>query len=255
MSTMLKRDREIKRRYEEGESTGSIGKDFGMTSRNVRRILNQVGVELKSRGRPTRYKIDEDFFKRWSPDMAYVLGLVITDGTINGNQVVLAQKERQILEKVVRAMGSDYPVRERSNGEGNIYTLTISRKTIVEDLRKLGVDERKSLIIRMPKIPEQYLGHFLRGVIDGDGWVHEKGYTMCVTTGSQTFAEELEGLFSANGYRTRATEQQTVNTVAYRAWVSGKGDIKRLGRWLYEDCGELYIPRKRERFEYHLDVA
>src|SRR5699024_11813630 len=87
-----------------------------------------------------------------------------------------AQNERYILERINDAMESDYRITRRSNGKNDIHTLSIYRKRVVDDLKSLGVLEAKSRYIRMPNIPNEYLPHFIRGVIDGDGWVQDRGY-------------------------------------------------------------------------------
>ena len=45
----------------------------------------------------------------------------------------------------------------------------------------------KSLTVPFPDVPEEFLPSFVRGVIDGDGWVQKTGYVMNVTTGSLHF--------------------------------------------------------------------
>ena len=55
--------------------------------------------------------VDEDFFKQWTPKMAWVLGLIYTDGclvephgSVKGRAcTLLAQKEPELIEKVLNA--------------------------------------------------------------------------------------------------------------------------------------------------------
>lgn len=229
--------------YESGKSPKEIAEIIGITSKSVCRRLNRAGIRLPV-GKPPKYTVNTSFFETWSPQMAYVLGFIITDGCIEGNSVVIAQKEREILEHIRDAMGANFPIKHRINTHGgNIYSLRVSRKEIVEDLRRLGVTERKSLTVRFPAIPDEYLPHFLRGVIDGDGWVHPKGYVINITTGSTDFAEGLRQVFEDYGLNTRITKD-----TAFRVWVSGKADVNRLGSLLYEESGGLFVSRKASRF-------
>ena len=50
-------------------------------------------------------------------------------------------------------------------------TLIINSKEIKKDLEILGIISNKSLTVPFPNVPEEYLASFVRGVIDGDGWV------------------------------------------------------------------------------------
>jgi DNA-binding transcriptional regulator WhiA len=197
-------------------------------------------------GRKAKYRVNTAFFKTWSPEMAYVLGFVLTDGTIDGNTFTIAQKNRAILERVNAAMQSNYPIRQRSNnGNSSIFTLKINRQEMVEDLRRLGIAENKSRTVEFPDVPKLYLPHFIRGVIDGDGWVQDRGYVMNITSASPLFAYYLHELFNLCKFNGKITKQNG----AYRVWVTGKSDIIRLGRWIYRGSGDLFLPRKRERFE------
>ncbi|MCZ0829112.1 LAGLIDADG family homing endonuclease, partial [Brevibacillus laterosporus] len=223
------------------------------SDRQIRRILVKHGVKMRKAGKTPIHDVNIEFFKRWTPEMAYVLGFIVTDGCITQNQITIAQKERHILEIIADIMGATTPVTERSNNGGRtaIFTLNICRTEMVNDLAKLGISSRKSLVVPFPNVPDDLMPHFLRGVIDGDGWVHHKGYTMSVISASPLFAERLFDVLSDRGFNTRVVIDCSGKTTYYRVYVSGKEDIYRLGKWLYRDCGHLYLPRKRERFEYH----
>ncbi|MGC4375792.1 LAGLIDADG family homing endonuclease [Fictibacillus sp. Mic-4] len=227
------------------KSTKEIAKIADVSSRYITNVLREKGVKLNEKRRQNGYSINVDFFKTWSPEMAYVLGFVLTDGAINGNTFSIAQKDIDILQRINSAMQSNFPIKKRKNGKSFIYALSISRKEMVDDLRRLGLTEKKSLTVEFPMVPDRYLNHFIRGVIDGDGWVQDRGYVMNVTSGSLLFAYHLHENFNQYKFNGRLAK----NSGAYRVWVSGKDDIIRLGRWLYSDCSDLFLPRKRERFE------
>jgi DNA-binding transcriptional regulator WhiA len=177
--------------------------------------------------------------------MAYVLGFILTDGCIAGNTITIAQKDPEILERIKTAVDCTAPIKRRKNGKYHIHTLSISRKSMVEDLAAFGIGEKKSLTVGLPYIPTEYLPHFIRGVVDGDGWVQDRGYVMNVTSGSFEFARALTDVFINEGLNARLAEDGPV----YRIWVSGKEDVLRLGEWIYADCGYLLLDRKRARFE------
>ena len=57
--------------------------------------------------------VDEDFFKQWTPKMAWVLGLIYTDGCLvepHGSvkgRLTLSQKEPELIEKVLTLLNSN----------------------------------------------------------------------------------------------------------------------------------------------------
>ena len=177
---------------------------------------------LDPRGGHNRYKFNKDFFKTWTPEMAYVLGFMYADGDIEDNRkssrtqyTTFASTDKEILEAIKKVMNSSHNLNYRAahnvtykNGKTyrskGIYRLRIGSKEMYEDLLKLGLTPRKSLTIEFPKnIPNQYLNHFIRGYFDGDGCVTImrgrgkkdqpilKGIAIIFTSGSKIFLEEL----------------------------------------------------------------
>jgi len=116
---------------------------------------------------------------------------------------------------------------------------------MVKDLAKLGITENKSLTVEFPDVPNEYLPHFLRGVIDGDGWIQDRGYVVNITSGSSLFAVQLYEILTKHGFNVDIRKQSG----AYRIWIKGKNDVKRLAEWLYTDAGVLFLPRKRDLME------
>ncbi len=174
------------------------------------------------RGGSNRYKIDIDFFKKWSDKMAYVLGFLYADGDIEDTRkssrtqyISFASVDKEILESIKKALGSEHKITYRSpravtykNGKtyesSGIYCLRIGSKKMFDDLLKLGLTPRKSLTIKFPdNIPDDYFGHFVRGYFDGDGCVTIKkgkgkygqpilkGIAIIFTSGSKLFLEGL----------------------------------------------------------------
>ena len=230
--------------YESGESTRTISESIGVSMTQVLNILKANGFDTSSKRRTGGYRVNDDFFKKWTDEMAYVLGFVLTDGNVSGNSLSISQSDPTILERIKDAMGGTMPIKSRKNGKGVLYTLLICRKGVVEDLAALGITSNKSTSVEFPPVPEKHLASFIRGVIDGDRWVQNRGYVMNITTASIIFATQISGIFEERGLNTRVEKQSG----AYRVWVSGKQDVIELGEWLYDNESELLLERKKSRF-------
>lgn len=160
--------------------------------------------------------------------MAWVLGLFITDGCINKSisSVSLTQKNQTILRQVAKYMGADYILSKKYKTRSTA-TLIINSKEIKNDLGKLGVLPNKSLSVQFPKVPDEFLPSFIRGVIDGDGWIDKAGYAMNITSCSKPFSEALLSLFLSWKLKPEITSitGQSGNPI-YRVWLNGKKNFR-----------------------------
>lgn len=240
-------DSVIQRLYDEGLTTTKIAEHFSVSSRAIRLRYKIIGIDVSEKRRPPIHAVNEQFFDTWTSDMAYVLGFILTDGCVSGNTVSISQAVPEPLEAIKRMMSSEHPINLVSNGGNPLYTLNICRKSFVTAIGKRGIYPAKSLTVELPYVPDAHFPDFLRGVIDGDGWAHPKGYMVTITSGSKEFAEQLTERLITAGFPFR-TEH---DGYAYRIKLSGKDEIKRLESYLYYDPNAFYIARKREAMRYH----
>lgn len=133
---------------------------------------------------PKILALNQDFFKKWSREMAYVLGFFVADGCLTVNQrgahyIEFTSNDRDVLEKIKSAMGSGHKISCRKSNNKNhhdSYRLQIGSKELFSDLSRLGFTVNKSKIVKLPKIPSKYFADFLRGYFDGDGCVSYSNY-------------------------------------------------------------------------------
>lgn len=91
-------DKQIINMYKSGMSFKEMTKIIGLSDRAIRNVLYKHKIEMnrsRSSGQPRKNMVNEGFFKTWSNEMAWVLGLIITDGCINKtiNTITLTQKK------------------------------------------------------------------------------------------------------------------------------------------------------------------
>lgn len=157
-----------------------------------------------------KYSINEDFFKKWTQEMAYTLGYFYADGSmedasyLRGKYIRFSSAEKNNILKIKNWMNSQHKIVERKTVDGKrAYLLRIGSHMMYNDLIKLGLYPNKSLTIKFPKIPKNFINHFVRGYFDGDGCVRicmKKGKVqieiinkLCTvfTSGSKDFLIEL----------------------------------------------------------------
>ncbi|MEH6988502.1 LAGLIDADG family homing endonuclease [Cytobacillus firmus] len=249
-------DKQIINMYKSGMSFKEMTKIIGLSERAIRNVLYKHKIEMnrsRSSGQPRKNMVNEGFFKTWSNEMAWVLGLIITDGCINKtiNTITLTQKNEDILRLAAKYMDADYILAPAGKNKST-STLVINSKKIKNDLLALGITANKSLIVPFPKVPEEYMASFIRGVIDGDGWVQKKGYVMNITTASQTFAKGLLTVFQNWKLRSEITiEVSSTGNLIYRVWVKGKTYLPLLANILYNDAVEHLESQKKANMLIH----
>lgn len=169
------------------------------------------------RGGHNRKNINEKFFKTWSAQMAYVLGLIFSDGTVEDVREssrtcywAISSKDKSLLIQIKQAVSSNHKLYIRkprivkfSSGKSYLcaknYILRIGNKVMFRDLLNLGLTPRKSLILKFPEIPIEYFNFFLRGYFDGDGCItlhtpkgqNAQRVKVIFTSGCKDFLEKL----------------------------------------------------------------
>ena len=158
---------------------------------------------------PSSIQINENFFSSWSNEMAYVLGVIFTDGNINPGRkrdpsqkttstsprLTIAQKEPELLNKVSKLMNCDMKLRHRNKRgiAGALYTYDICSEKIYDDLINIGLSPQKSKTIEFPNIPQEFVRYFIRGCWDGDGSIFFDRNKLVASyiSGSKKFIERL----------------------------------------------------------------
>lgn len=182
---------------------------------------------------PIYKKVNKDFFKKWSPETAYVLGFFAADGSIDVNErgshyFSIQICDKKLLESIKKALGSNHKISKRDGkrNEQDKYRLQIGSVEMCNDLRKLGLFEEKTKNMAVPIVPKRFIGHFVRGYFDGDGnvWVgniHKKRKTQSVaiqtafTSCSKRFLMQLRDRLQYYGCKGSMTCQKTYYRLSY----------------------------------------
>lgn len=251
----------------EKKSLGDIAKLYNVSRTAIYKKLKKYGLKQRSKSEarleaqkqgklPQQFfDINENFFSSWSPEMSYVLGLIITDGCISrAGTVSLCINDRELLEKVKKVMGSAHNITPSKYQKG-LYYFHFAREKLAEDLHKFGIFPRKSLTVKFPDVPEDYLPDFIRGVFDGDGSVffEKRSKPSPLRTnfvsGCKDFIDGLEKSLESLGMPARTIyRQKTKNAWSYKLVYCHRDSIKLL-KILYKNTqNRLFLERKYKRF-------
>lgn len=253
--------------HDEKKSLEDIARLYGVTRVAIFKKLKKFKIKPRSRslarleaqkqGKVVQkyFRINEEFFSSWSIEMAYVLGLIITDGCITKEgSVSLSMNDREILEQVKMIMGSEHSV-TASKHQDKLYHFQFARERLVKDLAQLGIGPRKSLTVKFPQIPEAYTADFIRGVFDGDGSVFfVKDSKRCpintkFCSGSKDFIVGLEANLQTLGLPKRNIYEQETKNGIYYTIKYGHDDSQELFNVLYKNYPHVpFLERKYNKF-------
>jgi hypothetical protein len=191
---------------------------------------------------------DADFFRRWSAEMAYVLGYWWADGCMrvknntSAHEIEIASNDLEHLQVLGQIVGENYYLRKVLR-DGNTYAITFCSKQMYQDLERLGGTPHKSRTIGFPPVPTDLLPHFVRGFVDGDGTLCWNGDRPVLQIYSAS-----QGFLSAAGLAIeQATGIPAPNLVANRLPWNIKWSTVRakcLAAWLYVEHPGLASQQK-----------
>lgn len=199
--------------------------------------------DWRIRSRHNAYPILFDRLDTWSDDLAYFLGLMLTDGNVIASGPVSFVSLDECSAQFVRDfIAPATPIRTETTKAGNIaYRWSVYSGSLVAALARFGLTPRKSLTVGLPPVPDAFLWDFVRGVLDGDGHIDQAGRAT-FSSGSERFATEFAGLLRSHGLTVSVRHKRR----AFSIDLSVPSSRTLAGLMYRADCPHL--ARKRARF-------
>lgn len=117
---------------------------------------------------------NKNYRVKWSPNLAYAIGLLTTDGNLSkdGRHIILVSKDTEQLKnfreclEITNKISSKY---SSYTGKKSCYHVQFSNVKLYNWLLDIGLKPNKTKSLGPLKIPNKYFFDFLRGHFDGDG--------------------------------------------------------------------------------------
>jgi len=249
---------ECKKLYLSGLSLSQICREKKIGRNNLARRFKKDKIEIRSCFSYSRkYLLKEDFFDAIDcQEKAYILGFIYADGSNSLKKrrvrISLAKRDVEILEKFSQILYGEtilsYRQIIKNEKEYESVTLCLNSKHLSQQLFSLGVRENKSYDIEFPLwLDKNLYSHFLRGLIDGDGWISlvKKDSPKVGLISSRKMNDFLKEFWlkelDIKAYLCKSNKQDFEKMCDIR--LESYRSCKILLDWLYQDA-KIYLERK-----------
>lgn len=245
---------EIINLYNSGLSTCQLRKKFKCGDASVWNLLKNNDVILRD---GTKYYVNEYFFDKIdTQEKAYILGFWYADGCVDKKgklRLALKYDDKYILERIAKIMEYDGPLqyippKNKMENSKPQWCLCINRKSLADNLIRLGCVPRKSLILTFPtrdQVPDEFLPHFIRGYFDGDGSFSLKRKTSISAgmTSNDLFLIECVKILKDKINVDFKLYYKKKNKSTATAFIGRREQVERFAQFIYKDS-KIHLERK-----------
>lgn len=206
-----------------------------------------------------KYTVDETYFKNIdTQDKAYWLGFLYADGYVRMKnnrsgelKLKLGLKDKEHIELFKDCIKSTHKIKDVKSYvtvgdrkyESDCSTFSIYNTKIVSDLYKHGCVNNKTFKIKLPKLREDLIRHFIRGYFDGDGCISLPINIKIL--GNEDFISSLQKFLCEKLNSSRVYNYKYGNIRSLI--ISNIKDSISFMNYIYEDSN-IFLERKREIF-------
>lgn len=200
----------------------------------------------------------------WSANLAYVIGLITTDGCLSsdGRHIIFVSKDYEQISNFVSCLGIEVKIGVNLSGsKDSVFRVQFGDVLFYQFLISLGLTPAKSKTIKGVELPDEFFFDFLRGCFDGDGsfysywdprWKSSYMFYLSIASASKEHIYWLQSRIQ----KMSATEGHIVkakNNSAFQLRYAKKDTIKIL-RSIYYSDNVVCLSRKRLKITKALGI-
>jgi hypothetical protein len=203
---------------------------------------------------------------KWSSEFAYVIGLVVTDGSLSkdGRHIVFVSKDKEMIGNFMKVLDLQNKIGRHSRGgsvDKKYFRVQFGDVNFYNFLLEIGLMPNKTKIIGEVKIPDKYFFDFLRGHFDGDGsfysywdprWRSSYMFYTVFISASKKHIDWIQksnfDLLKIKGHMTKS-----VNDSVYQLRYAKAESLKLLPK-MYYDRDIVCLLRKRDKINKALKI-
>lgn len=231
---------------EENKSGNQVAKELNLDAQNM--LQNIKKYFNWSPLKDGKKSVDSNFFETINTEeKAYWLGFLAADGYISkkANCIELALKESDYghICKFKQAIKSKHKIGKKVIKNSIAYRINIKDKKMAKDIAEKTFINKKSFDAFIYKdLDDNLLKHYIRGLIEGDGYISKDCKVIELTTASDLlildFINIIKNKFDYNCKIKKRSDSKAVSVRILDSKVSYK-----ILDWLYKDAS-IYLDRK-----------
>lgn len=222
---------------------------------NVSLSLLDSRVQYYGLSKRFKYQVSDKLFDYNDPHVAYLAGLIATDGYIPKNKLAVELDLTGSSEYSLLCSIKDYfEITAPIVKYGNSYRLRIAANNLVsflEDKYQL-VCINKTFEVDVPRnfSSECCAKNYVRGCLDGDGSVYPKRYQFSICNASEKLIEGLARIIELyTGQHLNMHTREGLNSNYYHIGTTDK-KARIILSWIYDDSEDMFkLDRKYEKFK------
>lgn len=202
----------------------------------------------------------------WSPNFAYAIGLIVTDGCLynDGRHMSLTTKDLEQAENFKKCLNITVKIGLKTSSytkEKKYHHVQFGDVNFYKFLQSIGIFQAKSKTIGSVSIPDKYFFDYLRGCFDGDGtfysywdprWRSSYMFYLEFISASKNHIDWLQNKLKkkvgVSGHVTRGG-----NKICYQLKYAKKEAIAIIEK-MYYNPAVVCLTRKRKKIEKALEV-
>lgn len=247
-----------------GYNNKTNNSDF-LINKEIRKKAKQLNICMEHIGIVKDYELNRHSFETMNRDLAWILGLIFSDGSLSkGNEVRITSIDYIILKKVENILEGRKLIYKRKKVENckqawDLYFCSKNISTILKE--KYELHPSKSLTITWPKnLEKDFYWDFIRGVFDGDGCIYtgqqknsiKVAFKIC--SASEIFIRQLKDkleFLGVNNIYINSNYDLRYDSYIYCISIQKLDAIPYLYEKLYYNT-DSYLPRKKIKMEKYL---
>lgn len=151
-----------------------IAEKFSCSSYVIHNVLKRNNIEIVNQPTINKTQNEHYFDVIDSEHKAYWLGFIFADGSIRKNQLSLEiqEKDKDLLEQFKKDLNLNSKISIRTRKNTTVCCVRMTSEHLCNTLATYGIVPNKTQKTRhLPQVQKEFVPHFLRGLIDGDGWI------------------------------------------------------------------------------------